>query len=89
MFQKSINQIIDIESPSTSLKISTLVEHAHAADLVVHPYTFRNEADKIPKYAQDYNDLVNIFLYKINVDGIFTDFPDMAIELVNKHEFTE
>jgi glycerophosphoryl diester phosphodiesterase len=85
----SIHQIIDIKSPSTSLKISTLVDRAHAANLFVHPYTFRNEADKIPKYAQDYNDLVNIFLYKIGVDGIFTDFPDMALGLVNGHKVTK
>jgi glycerophosphoryl diester phosphodiesterase len=85
----SIHQIIDIKSPPSPLKISSLVDHAHTANLLVHPYTFRIEADKIPNYAKGHNDLVNIFLYKIGVDGIFTDFPDIAIELMHRHKFTK
>jgi glycerophosphoryl diester phosphodiesterase len=82
----SMHQILDRHASSISIKTNRLVARAHAANLVVHPYTFRREAEQIPKYALDYNDLVNIYLYQLNVDGIFTDFPDIAVDIVRQHE---
>jgi glycerophosphoryl diester phosphodiesterase len=54
---------------------TTLVKDAHAAGLLVHPYTFRNEGFFL---ASDYNgDSKKEFEQFINlgVDGYFTDFP--------------
>jgi myo-inositol-hexaphosphate 3-phosphohydrolase len=54
---------------------TSLVEDAHAAGLLVHPYTFRNEGIFL---ASDYNgDPQKEFEQFINlgVDGYFTDFP--------------
>ncbi|AFZ60314.1 glycerophosphodiester phosphodiesterase [Aphanizomenon flos-aquae CCAP 1446/1C] len=54
---------------------SSLVQDAHDAGLVVHPYTFRNEGRYL---ASDYNgDPAAEFKQFINlgVDGYFTDFP--------------
>ncbi len=57
---------------------TTLVADAHAAGLVVHPYTFRNEQRRL---AADYaGNPVNEYLrfYEIGVDGLFSDFADTA-----------
>ena len=54
---------------------STLVQDAHSAGLLVHPYTFRNESRYL---ASSYNgDPVQEFKQFINlgVDGYFADFP--------------
>lgn len=61
-----------------------LLEAAHKAGLVVHPYTFRADTGRIPKYAKDFNDLLKIFYFDIGVDGVFTDFPDKAVQFLQK-----
>ena len=57
--------------------VTDLVANAHAAGLVVHPYTFR--ADALPDYAGSLEDVLHIFLVDAGVDGVFTDFPDRAV----------
>jgi len=55
-----------------------LVRRAHARGLVVHPYTFRNEARRL---AFDYGDNpIEEYLrfYEAGVDGLFSDFADTA-----------
>lgn len=52
------------------------VEWAHARGLVVHPYTFRK--DQLPSQYACLTDELNQFYYKYNVDGVFTDFVDIA-----------
>ena len=60
------------------LVFTPLVKQAHAAGLLVHPYTLR--ADDLPEYARDFDHLLHIFFHEADVDGIFTDFPDRAVE---------
>ncbi len=58
---------------------SGLITDAHAAGLLVTPYTFRNENIFL---AQDYlGDPIAEYLqfFKLGVDGLFTDFPDTAV----------
>lgn len=74
----SINLIVNKDSPGSDLKISKLVDRAHALGLVVHPYTFRR--DELPGYADDYKQLLELFFDDIGVDGVFTDFPDLTRE---------
>lgn len=62
-----------------------MVKEAHAAGLKVHPYTFRQDEGQIPAYAKDFTDLLNIFLYQADVDGVFSDFPDKAVEVIKTH----
>ena len=81
----SIGMIVDRNSPAELLKISPLVSDAHAAGLAVHPYTFRREGFTIPAYANSYEHLLDIFLNRVKVDGIFTDFPDLTVQFVNKN----
>ncbi len=57
----------------------TLVTDAHAVGLVVHPFTFRNEARFLaPEYR---GDPVAEYLqfYVLGVDGLFSDFPELAV----------
>jgi len=70
------------DSTQAKLRPSGLVELAHAAGLQVHPYTFRREADKIPPFAKDYEDLLRIFFDEVGVDGVFTDFPDLTVRFL-------
>ena len=52
------------------------VSMAHDAGLEVHPFTFRR--DQLPQWADDFGQLLNHFFNTLAVDGIFTDFPDLA-----------
>jgi glycerophosphoryl diester phosphodiesterase len=58
---------------------TSLVADAHEAGLLVHPYTFRNEAQYL---AKDYNgDPTAEYrqFFELGVDGLFSDFPDTAL----------
>jgi glycerophosphoryl diester phosphodiesterase len=53
-----------------------LASAAHAAGLVVHPYTFRSD-DLAPGFGS-FAAMVRWFVTELEVDGLFTDFPDRA-----------
>jgi glycerophosphoryl diester phosphodiesterase len=55
-----------------------LVSAAHAAGLVVHPYTFR--ADDLAPGFGTFAAMVCWFVAELRIDGLFTDFPDRARE---------
>ncbi|MFS7939661.1 putative glycerophosphodiester phosphodiesterase [Helianthus anomalus] len=53
-----------------------LVTRAHAHDLQVHPYTFRNEDRYLHfNFSQDPYVEFDYWINTIGVDGLFTDFP--------------
>lgn len=52
----------------------SLVERAHAAGLLVHPYTFR--ADLVPGKYTSIEEELTVFLFRYGVDGCFIDHPD-------------
>jgi glycerophosphoryl diester phosphodiesterase len=58
-------------------KPTTLVANAHAAGLVVHPYTFR--ADQMLPGIGSFEDQLKLFLVEVGVDGVFTDFTDRTV----------
>lgn len=66
------------EADRTRLPATPVLANAHAAGLLVHPYTFRNEQRRLA--ASDQRNPVNEFLrfYELGVDGLFADFPDTA-----------
>jgi glycerophosphoryl diester phosphodiesterase len=59
---------------------SGLVERAHDAGLLVHPYTFR--ADELAPGFDDFGDMVRYFCFDLGIDGLFTDFPDRVRALL-------
>lgn len=57
---------------------TTLVEDAHRAGLLVHPWTMRSDAQFLaPDYEGDPDREYRQFL-DLGVDGLFSDFPDVA-----------
>jgi glycerophosphoryl diester phosphodiesterase len=66
------------DTDRTILPATSLVKDAHANNLLVHAYTFRNEARRL---ASDYNgnpaEEYKAFI-NAGVDGFFTDFPGTA-----------
>lgn len=60
---------------------TNLVEDAHALGLKVHPYTVR--ADELPEFAQSYDHLMYLLFHVAKVDGVFTDFGDMAVKWIS------
>lgn len=58
---------------------TSVVADAHAAGLLVHPFTFRDEQRRL---ASDFKGVpVNEYLafYDLGVDGLFSDFADTAV----------
>ena len=56
-----------------------LIERAHAAGLLVHTWTFRNEQRRL---ASDYlGNPISEYLefYRLGIDGVFSDFADTAV----------
>ena len=79
--------IVPRDKDGRSLAPTTLVADAHAAGLLVHPFTFRAENYFLPAELRsdanpaDKGDLRGEFLqfFGLGVDGLFTDFPDLAV----------
>jgi glycerophosphoryl diester phosphodiesterase len=78
----SVSLIVDRDSQPGSLVISDLVALAHANGMQVHPYTFRLDSGQVPIYANSFEQMLEIFLFEAGVDGVFTDFPDRAVEFL-------
>jgi len=76
--------VVTKTSTRAILMFSDMVQEAHEAGLVVHPYTFRADKGLLPPYAADFEDLLDIFYFKAGVDGVFTDFPDRAVNFLRK-----
>lgn len=76
--------LVDDKSTKENLIITDLAKNAHNAGLKIHPYTFRSDTGRIPPYAENFDDLLNIFYYRVGVDGVFTDFPDKAVKFLQQ-----
>ena len=55
---------------------SAFARRARDAGLQVHAYTFRR--DDLPAYAPTLEDLLELFYVEVGVDGVFSDYPDVA-----------
>jgi glycerophosphoryl diester phosphodiesterase len=72
--------ILPVDKDQQLLPKTSLIHDAHRSGLVVHTYTFRNEEKYL---AKDYNkDPLKEYLnfFTLGVDGVFTDFTDVAIK---------
>ncbi len=77
--------LVKPESTKENIMITDMVKEAHKYKMAVHPYTFRAEANQIPVYADNFNEYLNIFYNIVDVDGVFTDFPDKALLFLKKN----
>jgi glycerophosphoryl diester phosphodiesterase len=57
---------------------------AHRQGLAVHPFTFRD--DDLPPGFETFSELMHFAVDELNVDGLFTDFPDLAKNLQSPAE---
>ncbi|MFS1562520.1 MAG: glycerophosphodiester phosphodiesterase [Candidatus Arsenophonus phytopathogenicus] len=74
--------LINENSKPGKIKLTTMVKDAHKNKLVVHPYTIL--IDKLPNYVKNVQQLFDIIYNKANVDGAFTDFPDLGVKFLQK-----
>jgi glycerophosphoryl diester phosphodiesterase len=81
------NQVIPRNSDGTLGAPTALVDDAHTARLLVHPYTFRNENTFLPPalregpLADDYGRALaeHAAFWDAGIDGMFTDNPDTGV----------
>lgn len=67
------------DADCTLLPATDLVERAHKKGLVVHAYTFRDEARRLLKdYQNDPKKEYRKF-FELGLDGVFSDFPGTAV----------
>ncbi len=75
-----LSHLAELETVDGVPVVSPLAGLAREAGLQMHPYTFR--ADDLPPGFASFDDLVQFFLWDVGVDGLFTDFPDRVISLL-------
>jgi glycerophosphoryl diester phosphodiesterase len=80
--------IVPRDATGRSLEPTSFVGDAHAAGLLVHPYTFRNENAFLPLELRSsadpaaYGNAIAEYeqFFELGVDGLFSDNPDTAVE---------
>lgn len=76
--------VIPVDKDGKTQTPTTLIADAHAAGLFVHIWTLRKEAQFLPaSYAGDMAAEVRQFV-SLGVDGMFTDFPDVAARVIKQ-----
>ena len=81
-----ISQIVTWTSPGER-HVTDLTSLAHAANLVVHPYTAR--LDGLPQGCASSDQLHEALFMAAGVDGVFTDFPDVTVQWLKGHSKAE
>ncbi len=76
--------VADGVGPAISQNIVEVTQRAHALKLRVHPYTLR--VDDLPKWAKGTDELLDVLFNQAQVDGLFTDFPDVAVKWLAKRQ---
>ncbi|MGW1141653.1 glycerophosphodiester phosphodiesterase, partial [Streptomyces zhihengii] len=96
-FAQGIGPTLDLVVPRDAsgrlTEPTSLVRDAHARDLLVHPYTLRNENSFLPadfRRGTDPNAYGDVFgAYRVyfatGIDGIFTDNPDTGLLAAADH----
>ncbi|WP_439132131.1 glycerophosphodiester phosphodiesterase [Polaribacter sp.] len=65
-------------------QFTALVANAHQLGLKVHPYTFR--ADALNDFSS-FQEMMQALLIEANVDGAFTDFPDLVVQFLKDKNY--
>jgi glycerophosphoryl diester phosphodiesterase len=77
-----IPHVVQWPAPGAAPVVTTFVRDAHAAGLVVHPYTFRTDA--LPPNAPDAPATHRALFELAHVDGVFTDFADWTLRALGR-----
>jgi glycerophosphoryl diester phosphodiesterase len=94
----SKNRIVPRDAAGNLLDPTSLVRDAHRAGLVVHPWTFRRENSFLPLDFRQGDPASPFYLgapgdlpaelrlfFRLGVDGVFSDNPDVAV--ATRHQF--
>ena len=78
--------IVPVNADGSLAPATDLVARAHAVHLLVHVWTVRIEKEFLPagyhgSAAEEFN-----MLRQLGVDGVFTDFPDLAVKTYRNPE---
>ncbi len=79
------SMLVGENSSKGRVEITDFVSLAHAQGMQVHPYTFRLDEGQLPDFADSFEQMLDIYLFDIGIDGVFTDFPDRAVEFIRSH----
>ena len=71
-----LGYVVGIAEVDGRLVSTGLVSNAHAAGFQVHPWTFR--ADQLAPGFDSLEEMIRWFVDELAIDGVFTDFPDLA-----------
>lgn len=80
-----INQLLSIDEQGRS-KMTNLATLAKANKLLIHPYTLRS--DRLPK-GINFEKLAKLLYYQVEVDGIFTDFGNKLVSLLERQSTSD
>ncbi|MDC7713313.1 glycerophosphodiester phosphodiesterase [Vogesella sp. LYT5W] len=72
------DKVID-QRDMTLLEPNSVIRDAHKLGLLVHPYTFRNEAKHLAANFTDNPSEEYRLFFAAGVDGVFTDYTDTAL----------
>ncbi|WP_217239684.1 glycerophosphodiester phosphodiesterase [Streptomyces sp. AC555_RSS877] len=83
----TLDLVIPRDSAGNLTAPTTLVKDAHAAGLILHPYTLRNENPFLPANFRKgtdpdaYGDVFGAYrtYFATGIDGVFTDNPDTGV----------
>ena len=78
----SLGHLVSLSEIDGSPVSTGLVSAAHSLGLAVHPYTFR--ADQLAPGFDSMTEMVRWFVEMLEIDGLFTDFPDQALAAVGR-----
>jgi len=91
------SQIVPRDATNHILAPTSLIDDAHRAGLIVHPYTFRRENNFLPEEFRQGNPAHPEYLrapgditgwmthfYMLGVDGFFTDNSDIGVAVRQK-----
>lgn len=66
------------------LNSTTLITDAHVVNLKIHAWTFRNEEQYLAPIYQGNPQTEYEQFFKLGIDGVFSDFPDLAVTICNR-----
>ncbi len=75
------NLLIPQDVHGKLLSPTSLIIDAHAANLQVHAWTFRNEDFFLPLDCQGNPQREYEIFFNLGVNGVFSDYPDMAVNV--------
>ena len=78
--------LVDNNSTADNIIFLPMLQQAKKAGLSIHPFTFRKDKGHVPAYAESFEDFLDVFYRQADVQGVFTDFPDLAVAYLRSQQ---